>query len=369
MQRNKFIKGSALVALLMLGSGCEQVGIGYSTVEADQAAVVYQQLPQFMGGGLTGHIVAPGTSEFIMPWQSLIKISTGIRELTWEKQDKLKTRTRDGNMLILEVMVRYRVDIAADKLLKLVQLVSVDDQGVEAMVSAVARSDVRLYFNKLNTEQFLDRDAVEKIQFELEKAMSTRLEPYGIIIELFKLKDFHFQPEYQNLLDDIQEANETTSKIEQKKATVKALKQKRIKEAQEEINRLVNQAKGELQMATIRGEQYFVQRKNEAEEIMAKGKAEVAGMEARLKALSGPGGANMLKIEIVKGLLKSDPKFVVLNQGKSKDSQMNVQKVDTNQLLQQLGLIESMQNKTNGSNRPQPSENIPSPISKDSEMK
>lgn len=336
-------KSIFLATLFFLLVGCEGTDSLIASVEADQAAVVYRNLPLMLGGGLSNEIIRPGESEILMPWESVIKLSTGIRELTWEKDDKLKTRTRDGNMLILEVMVRYRVDVSPESLTKLVQLIATNDQGVESMVSAVTRSDVRLYFNKLNTEDFLDRAAVEQIQIELEKAMSKRLNPYGIIIELFKMKDFHFQAAYQNLLDDIQEAKETTSKIEQKKATVLALKKKKIKEAQEEINRLMQKASGELEMATIRGEQYYVQRQNEAKEILARGQAEVAELEARLQALSGPGGANMLKIEIVKGLLKSNPKFVVLNQGKSEGNQMNVRKIDANQLLAQLGLLEGME--------------------------
>jgi hypothetical protein len=352
-------KSIFLAALFLLLVGCKGTDSLIASVEADQAAVVYRNLPLMLGGGLSTQIIRPGESEVLMPWESVIKLSTGIRELTWEKDDKLKTRTRDGNMLILEVMVRYRVDVSPESLTKLVQLIATSDQGVESMVSAVTRSDVRLYFNKLNTEDFLDRAAVEQIQIELEKAMSKRLNPYGIIIELFKMKDFHFQAAYQNLLDDIQEAKETTSKIEQKKATVLALKKKKIKEAQEEINRLMQKASGELEMATIRGEQYYVQRQNEAKEILARGQAEVAELEARLKALSGPGGANMLKIEIVKGLLKSNPKFVVLNQGKSDGSQMNVRKIDANQLLQQLGLLEGMDKglPTQGQTPPPPASN------------
>ena len=342
---------SSLLMLLVAVSaisGCKSVGsIGWGSVEADQAAVKYNLLPPFLGGGISSDIMKPGTGDFLMPWQQLYKVSTGIREIAWEGENKLKTRTRDGNSLLLLVNVRYRVNADSASLPILIQKGSLSDEGIGELVATIMRSSVRHHMNELNTEDFLKRDKVEKTQIEIEKAVGAKLDPYGIKIELFKLRDFLFDPKYQNLLDNIQATQEHSEEAEQKKATLIAKKEKEMKQIQGEVNRTIAVAKGELQMATIRGTEYLEQKKNATARVEAEGRAKVATIKAKLDSLSGPGGENLLKIEIVKGLVASQPKFVVINNGGGSSSDggsqsLNVQRTDTNNLLNQLGLIDAM---------------------------
>ena len=49
----------------------------------------------------------------------------------------------------------------------------------------------------------------------------------------------------------------------------------------------------------------------------------------------------MLKLEIVTQMLKSDPRYVVLSEGKGAD--LSVNRLDSNELLSQLGIAEALQ--------------------------
>ena len=328
-------------------SGCKSVGsIGYGGVESDETAVIYNLLPPMLGGGISSEILEPGTGRPLLPWEQLYKVSTGIREITWNGDSKLQSRTRDGNSLSLIVTVRYRVIPNKATLPVLVQKGALSDEGINDLVATNMRSNIRLFMNTLNTEDFLNRGKVEKTQQDIEAAVSSKLKQYGIEIELFKLRDFIFDAKYQDLLDRIQASQEQREEAEQKKATLIAKKDKEMKQIQGEVSKIIAVAKGELQMATIRGTEYLEQKKNVAARIEAEGKAKVATIKAKLDALSGPGGENLLKIEIVKGLVASKPNFVVLNNSGSSSAgganNLSVQRTDTNALLQQLGLIDAM---------------------------
>lgn len=329
-------------------SGCKSIGnIGYGGVESDEAAVIYNLLPPFLGGGISSEILKPGTGRPLLPWEQLYKISTGIREISWDGDSRLQARTRDGNSLYLVVTTRYRVIADERTLPALVQTGSLSDEGINQIVATIVRANIRLYMNDLNTADYLQRSKVEKAQQEIESAVSDSLGKYGIKIELFKLRDFVFDQKYQDLLDRIQATQEKREESEQKKATLIAQKDKEMKQIQGELDKLVAIANGELQMATIRGNEYLEQKKNVAARIEAEGRAKVATIKAKLDALSGPGGENLLKIEIVKGLVASNPNFVVLNSSGSTSQgggaqSLSVQRTDTNNLLQQLGLIEAI---------------------------
>jgi hypothetical protein len=343
----KLILATLILSVL---SSCKSASIGYGGVAEDQAAVVYNLLPPFLGGGLSDKILKPGEMRPLFPWERLYPVTTVIREISWDNGKRLKTRTRDGNSLNLIISVRYKVMAEPSTLKVLVQTCSLTDEGINEFVATTTRSNIRFFMNKLNTEDFLKRAEVEKVQQEIEQAVSKSLAPYGIMIELIKLRDFVFDQKYQDLLDQIQASQEKREEAEQKKATLIAKKDMEMKQVQGQIEKLITMAQGELTMANIRGLEYLEQKKNEALRIEAEGNAEVAAMKARLDAFSGAGGESLLKIEIVKGLIAGKPEFVVLNNGSSSggtsvegtgSQSLNVQRTDTNTLLEQLGLIEA----------------------------
>ena len=104
------------------------------------------------------------------------------------------------------------------------------------------------------------------------------------------------------------------------------------------------EAEGAKIQAEERGRSYLEARQNEAKGIVAQGKAEVEGLVQQISALQGPGGRALLKLEIAKQLVKSNPQFVLLNEGQA-GSGIEVKRTDTNELLNQIGVIEGLKPK------------------------
>jgi hypothetical protein len=338
---NSYLK-LTLSVILFFQAGCTSFGI--EGVDSDQVAVVFKNLPSFIGGGVSSSLVRPGERRLLWPWEYLIKIKTGIREISFGDdgivKEPLKTRTKDGNELLLKVVVRYEVKLEAKSLATLVQQVAASDEGIQDLVVPITQSYVRNYMNDLYTKDFTEASEIERVEVALEEAMNSEMRPYGIQIVLFKLRDFSFQKEYQDILDKIQQAREDTNKEKQRIATVRAEKEREKNIAQEQVNRWIQQAEGDLNQAAVRGKEAFLRSKNDAEAIKAQGKAEIDGMTARLKALEGRGGEALLKLEIAKALSSSGSKFVIMN---SDSNSLDVNRLDTNQLLNQMGLFESLQ--------------------------
>ena len=79
---------------------------------------------------------------------------------------------------------------------------------------------------------------------------------------------------------------------------------------------------------------------NEAKKILVKGKSEAEGVSEQVRALSGRGGENIVKLEIGKELSNSPAKFISLgtNQG---NNNLSLEKIDANELVKMLGVVEA----------------------------
>ena len=131
---------------------------------------------------------------------------------------------------------------------------------------------------------------------------------------------------------------------------VRARKSQELNETQATVNRAVQEAEGYRQQAKFRGDAYFESKKNEAEGILATGRAEVEGLKEQIQALSGEGGIAILKLRFANELMKNSPQFVVMGES-SGSGDLNVRKVDTNELLKQIGVFEAMKDKPKSESR------------------
>ncbi len=343
-----------LITLSLLLSACQAP---VQTMPATQYGIKFRKLPNFLGGGISKAVAPPGEVAFVFPWESIYQITTAVREVSWGPgkmfPDYMNTRARDGNEVALGVTLRYQVSDSNADLVDLVEKTITTDKGVEDLVVSVAQSDIRHYLNELRTAEFIDPIARAKSIDELKVEMQKRLEKYHVQIVSVSLDDFRFEralasgekdDTYQRRLDEIQQLVQQTEREVSRKETVVALQQQKYNEAQAQVFRLVEEAKGVKNQAQIRADNYEKTKQNEAQGILTEGRSEVQGMLEKINALSGPGGKAILKLDLAKGLQKEDPKFVVVNQA---PGEMNVNRSDTNELLKQLGVIEATRESKN----------------------
>lgn len=344
------------VSLLSLNA-CDT---GYQTLEPGEYGIEFVKLPPFLGGGVKEKSIEPGKAVLVLPWEDLYRIDTTAQTVTWgaknsrstpEDDDSLQTRTIDGNEVLLSLTVIYHIDPL--KVGHIIQYVSGDKDNlmsrIKALVSTVARSDIRTHLNTLSPWEFY---SVEKTAEALEKtkvSMNARLNPEGIIIDSVNYKGHKFERITEQGVDDsyqqkIDETQVTYRAVEQEKERVETvIEQKRIE--YNEVLALVNRSKeeglGRKEQAVIRGESYLKAKQLEAERIKAVGKEQIEGLKKSIEALQGPGGEAILRMEIAEALSKANAKFFVINQTNT----VGVQKIDTNDLIQQLSIIEGTKEK------------------------
>jgi len=304
-----------------------------------------------------------------MPWEDVIRFDTAPQYLSWGKglgfggdpkqlveDEDVHTRARDGNEAALKVTVRYRIMPDPDTLVKLAQEVATDDDQVRQIVISVVRSDIRTFMNRLRTPEFRDDKKRNDTVDAALAASREKLGPLGIEIEAINLKQYRFvrllpdgkeDTSYQDRLKDIQELEQDIEGEKSRVETVRAKKQKEFQEADSIYNQRLAEAKGFKEQSMFEGDGYFAARSNEAKAILAEGTAEVEGLRRQIAALSGSGGPALLRLEVAKQLAKGNPRFLSLNAGSNGGANVDLSKTDMNQLIQQLGIAEGVQNTTN----------------------
>jgi hypothetical protein len=342
-----------LILLAALCSACQKM-------EPTEYGVRFRRLPPFLFGGVSSQVINPGQTTALMPWDEIYRFDTSVKDITWggetngrSRGSYVHTRALDGNEVALGVTIRYRITTSPEQLVQLLQEAATDEASVRALVVAIGRADIRTFMNQLETSEFLDDKSRYEAIDKARDSMKRRLEPYGIEILGVALDDYRFEralkegavdASYQEKLTEIQKLREDTNREKSRIATIRAKKLQELNNAEAVVNRQVAEAEGYKKQSMLRGDGYFQAKSNEAEAILTRGKAEVEGVIEQINALSGSGGEAILKLDLAKHLIRAQPKFVVLGDSNGPGS-VDVKRLDTNELLSQLGLIEAMQTK------------------------
>lgn len=354
------IKIAARLTLVLLTAvllaGCDT---GFKQMDTTEYGVRFRKIPPELGGGVSSKVISPGEFVVVWPWDAIYRYDTSLQYLSWgpvgsgtdiNHSDYVYTRAHDGNEVALAVTVQYRISDKPEDLQRLVRYVAKNNSDVRKLIQAVARADIRTYMNELKTSEFFDRNARYTAIDKAKDAMNSRLNHDGIIIEKVLLDEHRFErllkdgtvdASYQEKIDETQKLGQDTERELLRIDTIKAQKAQIFNQTQATVNRQVAEADGYKKQAVFRGDAYLESKQNEALGILAKGKAEVEGLKEKIAALEGEGGKAILKLELAKNLGKQKPNFVVLGE-QSKSNVLDVRKIDTNQLLEQIGIVEGL---------------------------
>ena len=335
MKRLTYIIAAAtLVAAL---SGCVP-----HTTGATEVGVRTKKLALWGDKGVEEKIYAPGSTYFFLPvindW-NVFDTKLQNLEMTIFKgkgdrheNDDLLFKTIDGNDISLDVIIAYRIDPQMAP--NILQNVASDNEKLkEKIVRTIARSKPRDVFGELKTEEFYVAGKRESKGEEAQARLQEILGPMGIVVERVLTKDYRFNPEYQQAIEDKKVADQKMEK--NKSAQHAALEEykKKLEEARGEVNKMVADADGIYKKAKIEADAYYKKQEFIAKAILAEGMAEAKGITKMNAALTGSGGETLVKLQIAEALQGKRILLLPVSEGG-----MNLKTTDVNSLIELMGV-------------------------------
>lgn len=314
----------------------------FSTTGDTEVGVRTRNLPIFGKQGVEDKVYAPGSTYFILPYiNSWNTFDTKLQNLEMtlsatqgdrKSQDDLLFKTIDGNDISLDVIIAYQIDPA--KAPYILQYVAPDNQTLrEEIVRTVARSKPRDIFGELKTEEFYVADKRERQAQTTKLVLQEILNPFGVIVKDVLTKDYRFNKEYQQAIEDKKIADQM---VEKNKAAQRAVTEeyiRKLEDARGEVHQVVAVADGEFQQAKIEADAYYEKQKLLAEAIKVEGIAEAEGIEEMNKAMALAGGETLVKLKIAEALQGKKIMLLPLS-----DGGMNLKTTDMNQLIDTMGV-------------------------------
>lgn len=321
--------------LLAVLSGCMR------STGSTEVGVMVRKIGLFGKAGVDSRIYEPGGTYFVMPlitdWyvfdtkiqnlEMVAELQRGDRA----HQDDLRFKTVDGNDIGLDVIISYRV--LREKVPEIIQRVAQSDDDLRNnVVRSVARSVMRDVFGELKTEQFYLAEEREKKAEQASALMNKVLMPYGVKIERVSTKDYRFNHEYQQAIEDKKIADQQAEKFKSESHASAEEYLRKVEQAKGQVNEMTAKADGEYQRTKISADAYFEQQAKRAEAIRAEGEAEAKGIAEMNKALAGSGGEVMVKMQMAEAL--KGKRILLIPNG---SGGLDIKSTNVNQLLETYG--------------------------------
>ncbi len=317
----------ALSACAPHTTGATQVGVRFSKITGNT------------------EIAAPGATYFFAPiindWTTFdtstqnLLMTAKATEGDRKEKDDLRFKTRDGNDIETDVVVRWRIDpTKAPEIWKLAAPTTTVLK--ERVVRPQTRAYVRDVLNRLDSEEYYDPDQRFKAASDATTVLATQLKPYGIIVEQVILGDFSFKNEYQALINRRKEAEKQAEKLEAEILATQEGNKARLQQKVAELTEQLTRSQGELEQVKRNADAYLVKRKQEAQATLAEREAVATGIKKERAALNGSAGDAYVSLQLIDALQKKEIRQI------PKLPNGNVI-IDGNKLLEQLGVIQYQQ--------------------------
>ena len=221
--------------------------------------------------------------------------------------------------------------------------------------AATAMTDEELVIRTLEDQAYF-RELVERYEAPLgryvrrlgvrlrednEDVLQEILGPMGVRVINVLTKDYRFNTEYQEAIEDRKVADQQAEKNKSGQRAAAEEYKRRLEQARGEVNQMVAKADGEYLQAKIEADAYFEKQKLLAEAIEAEGIAEARGIKEMNDALTGVGGEALVKLKIAEALQGKKILLLPVSEGG-----MNLRTTDINQLIQTLGVKSLSEKKT-----------------------
>ncbi len=238
------------------------------------------------------------------------------------KDDLVRLKTLDGNDVYVDFNVFY--EIMPERALEILRENGPGKAYQENWVRDYGRAVCRYVFGELTTEEFYVADNRTQKMRQAERELNELLNPHGIRVVEVAVQRSEFRPEYRQKIEEKKIADQ---EVEQWRSRMRANEEQRdrlVEQARREMEndltrwdgmlaQKLEQAKGEAARIRLEAEAQkerverqaeaeFARRRAEAEGIRATLEAEAAGAAALREALSGDGGRNLVALEYARKL-------------------------------------------------------------------
>jgi regulator of protease activity HflC (stomatin/prohibitin superfamily) len=201
-------------------------------------------------------------------------------------------------------------------------------------VRTITRSKPRDIFGELNTEELYIAENRTKKSEDVQRVLNEILLPYGVEVTQVGTRDYRFNPEYQQAIEEKKVADQEAEKLKSETRAVAEEFLTEVERAKAQNVKIEQEADGEYRRAVIEADAYFEQQTSIAQAILAEAKAQAEGIREMNAALAGTGGEMMVKLKLAEAL--KDKRIIMLPTGG--EGGMDVRSTNVNQLLETLGI-------------------------------
>lgn len=316
----------AFVALFIIASIFVGRQFTWKNIEADQVAVIVNNLTGSVrsitrAGAILYYPFVQDAYILDRPEQVLKMTASNISK-KYPRGNPIVVRSIDGGEVALDVTIQYRIipemanEVIQNSGKKLAfKLKWLYDYG---------RTICRYTYGELSIDEFPDSSKRDEKSVKAQNEINDMINRYGIMVTSVNILDYRYYREYA---EKIQERRLADKEIEEQKAMTAAAKRnkekvvieetrkmeveiarfqgeldKRVLEAEGRAARIRRNADTYLTRLRIEGDAEFQKLSNNAKAVFAQKKAEANGILELKKALEGPGGRNLVKMEYARRL-------------------------------------------------------------------
>ena len=326
-----------LAVFILLINGC----VPHSTGETE-VGVRTKKLSLLGNMGVEEKVYEPGSTYFFLPfindWNTFdtklqnLEFTLDVNRGDRSSKDDLLFKTIDGNDISLDMIIAYRID--PNKAHIILQNVARNDRELrEKIVRTIARSKPRDIFGELKTEEFYVAGKRDAQALKAKKILQEMFDPMGIIVEKVLTKDYRFNSNYQQAIEDKKVADQRVEKNKSAQHAIAEEYLRKLEDAKGDVNEMIADVDGEFQKAKIEVDAYFEKQKLIAEAIKSEGIAEAKGITEMNNAMASAGGEALVKLRIAEAIQGKKIILLPVSEGG-----MNLKTTNINDLIQTMGV-------------------------------
>ncbi len=229
-----FKKGGRIFASLLLVAGVVLLIISSIVVIPAGYTGVYIFL-----GNVSHNSLKSGVN-IVPPYVTIVTFPARLQELTLAGENAIDARVVNGLMIKTDCTTLYRLNESSVPLIYSSYAISLEEL-VRKILLPVIRTEIRNVISKYNADEIysIKREEVSK---EIEKILTEKLQPKGIIIDSFLIRAIYLPKEVEDAIQMKLKAQQEAEAMAFKKqkaeeeAKIKVIEAKGLAEAQKIIN-------------------------------------------------------------------------------------------------------------------------------------